>query len=133
MVGDKGTMATEQTYDYIIVGGGTAGSVVATRLAEHSGKTVCLIESGPTDDGNPQILDIKNLPTLLGTSLDYDYQIEKQVRCNSLIRHSRGRVLGGCSSYNSCIAFCAPVYDMDAWQQAGCDGWGAYETPPYFE
>jgi choline oxidase len=125
-------MTAEQTYDYIIVGGGTAGSVVAARLAEHPGRTVCLLEAGPTDAGNPQILDVKNWPTLLGTSLDYDYQIEKQERGNSLIRHSRGRVLGGCSSHNSCIAFRAPTCDMDAWQQAGCDGWGSHETQPYF-
>jgi len=111
-------MAAEQTYDYIIVGGGTAGSVVATRLAEHSGRTVCLIEAGPTDAGNQQILSIKNWPNLLGTSLDYDYRIEKQERGNSLIRHSRARVLGGCSSHNSCIAFRAPAYDMASCQQA---------------
>jgi choline oxidase len=125
-------MAAEQTYDYIIVGGGTAGSVVATRLAENPERTVCLIEAGPTDEGNPQVLAVKNWPALLGTSLDYDYQIEKQERGNSLIRHSRGRVLGGCSSHNSCIAFRAPAYDMDTWQQAGCDGWGADEIQPYF-
>ncbi len=65
--------------------------------------------------------------------LDYDYSIEKQVRGNSLIRHSRGRVLGGCSSHNSCIAFRAPQYDMDSWQQAGCEGWNARETQRYFD
>ncbi len=125
-------MEIHQKYDYIIVGGGTAGSVVAARLAENPNITVCLIEAGPTDDGNPDILSVKNWPNLLGTELDFNYSIEKQARGNSLIRHSRGRVLGGCSSHNSCIAFRAPDYDMDTWQQLGCEGWNARETKRYF-
>src|SRR6266446_9923478 len=123
----------ETSYDYIIVGGGTAGSVVAARLAENPATTVCLIEAGPTDDGNWEVLSLQNWPNLLGTALDYDYRIEEQARGNSLIRHSRGRVLGGCSSHNSCIAFRSPQYDMDSWQQLGCDGWSARETKPYFD
>jgi choline oxidase len=123
----------ETSYDYIIVGAGTAGSVVAARLAENPATTVCLIEAGPTDDGNWEVLSVKNWPNLLGTALDYDYRIEEQTRGNSLIRHSRGRVLGGCSSHNSCIAFRTPQYDMDTWLHLGCEGWGASETHPYFE
>jgi choline dehydrogenase-like flavoprotein len=123
----------QTSYDYIVVGGGTAGSVIAARLAENPAITVCLIEAGPTDDGNQEVLSIKNWPNLLGTALDYDYRIEEQERGNSLIRHSRGRMLGGCSSHNSCIAFRAPRYDMDCWQQLGCEGWSACETQPYFE
>jgi len=123
----------ETRYDYVIVGGGTAGSVVAARLAENPTITVCLIEAGPTDEGNQEILSVKNWPNLLGTALDYDYHIEEQARGNSLIRHSRGRVLGGCSSHNSCIAFRAPQSDMDTWQEAGCEGWSARETKRYFD
>src|SRR5579864_8729495 len=122
----------KQAYDFIIVGGGTAGSVVAARLAEQTHFTVCLIEAGPTDEGRSEISAIKNWPNLLGTELDYDYSIEHQARGNSRIRHSRGRVLGGCSSHNSCIAFRAPDYDMDTWEQSGCEGWGARETSRYF-
>ncbi len=126
-------MEVKQTYDYIIVGGGTAGSVVAARLAENPNITVCLIEAGPTDEGKEDIIAVKNWPNLLGTELDYDYTIEKQWRGNSRIRHSRGRVLGGCSSHNSCIAFRAPHYDMDNWQQLGCEGWNAREIQKYFD
>ena len=136
----SGTAKTEASpveirrqYDYIIVGGGTAGSVVAARLAENPAITVCLIEAGPTDAGRADVLSLKNWPHLLGTELDYDYRIEQQARGNSSIRHSRGRLLGGCSSHNSCIAFRAPREDMDAWQQLGCEGWGAQETKCYFD
>lgn len=123
----------DQRYDYVIVGGGTAGSVIATRLAVHPDLTVCLIEAGPSDHDRPDVLAMKNWPELLGTALDYDYTIERQERGNSLIRHSRGRVLGGCSSHNSCIAFRAPDADMDAWEQLGCDGWNASGTRKYFD
>ncbi|MBV9232193.1 MAG: GMC family oxidoreductase N-terminal domain-containing protein, partial [Chloroflexi bacterium] len=123
----------ETNYDYIIVGGGTAGSVVAARLAENPDLTVCLLEAGPTDEGNLEVLSLHNWPNLLGTDLDYDYRIEEQICGNSLIRHSRGRVLGGCSSHNSCIAFRAPQSDMDTWQHLGCEGWGASETQDYFD
>ncbi len=102
-------------------------------MAENPAISVCLIEAGPTDDGNLEVLSLQNWPNLLGTVLDYDYRIEEQARGNSLIRHSRGRILGGCSSHNSCIAFRAPHYDMDTWQHLGCVGWGANETEHYFE
>ena len=122
-----------QNYDFIVVGGGTTGSVVAVRLAENPNITVCLIEAGPTDEGRSEILALKNWPNLLGTDLDYDYRIEAQLRGNSLIRHSRGRMLGGCSSHNSCIAFRAPDYDMDTWEKLGCEGWAASEIQQYFD
>src|SRR5713226_3476410 len=123
----------KHTYNFIIVGGGTAGSVVAARLAEHPDITVCLIEAGPTDEGRPEILALKNWPNLLGTELDYDYSIEHQARGNSRIRHSRGRVLGGCSSHNSAIAFRAPDVDLQTWERLGAAGWGPDGTRPYFE
>ena len=122
-----------QQYDYIVVGGGTAGSVVAARLAENPNMSVCLIEAGPTDEGRSEILTLKNWPNLLGSDLDYDYRIEAQLRGNSRIRHSRGRMLGGCSSHNSCIAFRAPDFDLDTWANLGCNGWAASESRQYFE
>jgi choline oxidase len=122
-----------QCYDYIVVGGGTAGCVVARRLSEQPGCTVCLIEAGPSDEGRLDVLTLNQWAQLLGTELDYDYIIEPQSRGNERIRHSRGRMLGGCSSHNSCIAFRAPDADMESWHRLGCDGWSASETRPYFE
>lgn len=119
-------MTTERTYDYIVVGGGTAGVIVAARLAEAG--TVALLEAGPADEGDDRVLDVRRWPELLESDLDWDYVIEPQPRGNSRIRHARARVLGGCSSHNSCIAFRAPDSDLARWEGLGAAGWGPAGT-----
>jgi choline dehydrogenase len=126
-------MSAPGGYDYVVVGGGTAGAVVAARLAEDGDATVCLLEAGPSDQGDPRILELRNWPNLLGTGFDYDYPSAPQERGNSRIRHSRGRVLGGCSSHNSAIAFRAPDVDLRTWEHLGASGWGPEGTRPYFD
>ena len=59
----------EESFDYVIVGGGTAGAVIAARLAERPDLTVCLIEAGPSDYNRPEVLAMKNWPELLGTAM----------------------------------------------------------------
>lgn len=119
-------------FDYLIVGGGTAGAIVAARLAETGKFRVALFEAGPSDEGNPTILELRNWPLLLSSELDYDYQIAENPRGNGKIRYARGKMLGGCSSHNSCIAFIPPDEDMDTWSALGAIGWSAAETRPYF-
>src|SRR5947209_16514052 len=126
-------MTHASTYDYLIIGGGTAGAVVAARLAEDADVTVGLLEAGPSDEGDPRVLELRNWPNLLGSELDFDYRIEPQARGNSAIRHSRGRVLGGCSSHNSAIAFRAPDVDLRTWERLGATGWGPDGTRPYLD
>ncbi|CAI6041136.1 unnamed protein product [Clonostachys chloroleuca] len=111
-------------YDYLIVGGGTAGCVIASRLAEYlPKKRILLIESGPTDVGDDRILVLKDRIQTIGTDLDYDYGIVPQPNGNSHIRQSRAKVLGGCSSHNDMISFRTTEYDAYLWQKLGCKGW----------
>ncbi|TDD61901.1 choline oxidase [Kribbella antibiotica] len=112
-------------YDYIIVGGGTAGSVVAARLTEDPTVTVCLLEAGPSDVGDETVLKLDQCMTMLESGYDWDYPVEPQEAGNSYVRHARAKVLGGCSSHNSCVAFWAPAEDLDEWAAQGLPGWSA--------
>jgi choline dehydrogenase-like flavoprotein len=112
------------TFDYIVVGGGTAGCVVASRLSSYlPERKVLLIEAGPSDYDLNQVLDLRQWLSLLGGDLDYDYGTTEQPMGNSHIRHSRAKVLGGCSSHNTLISFRPFRHDMDRWVAAGCEGW----------
>ena len=111
-------------YDYIIVGGGTAGCVIASRLSTYlPERKVLLIEAGPSDLDLSQVLDLRQWLSLLGGDLDYDYTTTEQPMGNSHIRHSRAKVLGGCSSHNTLISFRPFRHDLDRWVEMGCRGW----------
>lgn len=122
-------MTDVKTFDYVVVGGGSAGCIVAKRIAEETDASVVLVETGPSDADVEQIQDLRRWFELLGGAYDYDYPIEGQPRGNSDIRHSRGRMLGGCSSHNSCIAFVPPDSDFETWGP----GWDADAVRPYFK
>ena len=117
----------------VVVGGGTAGAVVAARLSADPGVRVCLIEGGPSDVGDDRVLRLRNWLSLLETEFDYDYPTVAQPRGNSHIRHSRARVLGGCSSHNTMISFLPPPGDFADWVGAGATGWSYDEMLPLWE
>ncbi|MEU1308719.1 GMC oxidoreductase [Streptomyces cinnamoneus] len=119
-------------YDYVVIGGGTAGSVIASRLTEDPDVRVAVIEGGPTDVDREDVLTLRRWLGLLGGDLDYDYPTTEQPRGNSHIRHSRARVLGGCSSHNTLISFKPLPGDWDEWAEAGAEGWDAASMDPYF-
>jgi choline oxidase len=126
-------MSERREFDYLIIGGGSSGAIVAARLAEDVDVTVCIVEAGPTDEGKPEILELQRWPELLHTEYDYGYRIEPQERGNSEIVQSRGRMLGGSGSHNICQAWRAPDHDMQDWEAAGATGWGPEGTRIYFD
>ena len=105
----------DATFDYVIAGGGSAGCALAARLSEDPDVTVCLLEAGPSDVGDDDILVLSEWMHLLDSGYDWDYPVEPQERGNSFMRHARAKVLGGCSSHNSCIAFLPPAEALDDW------------------
>ncbi len=113
-------------FDYVVIGGGSAGAAVAARLSEDPSVEVALVEAGPDDRGKEAILRLDRWMELLESGYDWDYPIEEQENGNSFMRHARAKVMGGCSSHNSCIAFWAPREDIDEWEQKfGATGWNA--------
>ncbi|KAB1660275.1 choline oxidase [Pseudoclavibacter chungangensis] len=130
-IGDE--VKTTHTFDYVVVGGGSAGAVVAARLSEDPDVTVGLLEAGPSDTEEQVVLQLDRWMELLESGFDWDYPIEPQAHGNSFMRHARAKVLGGCSSHNSCIAFWAPREDLDEWESRfGATGWNADATFPLF-
>jgi choline oxidase len=127
---DKAT--NEKTCDYLVIGGGTAGAIVAKRLAD-AGNDVILLESGPTGEEDDRVRRLSRWAEMLGTELDYDYRVQGMERGNDLLRYSSARVLGGCSAHNTGIAFQAPDWDLNDWASLGASGWDANACAPYFE
>jgi choline oxidase len=121
-------------FDYIVVGGGSAGAAVAARLSEDPSVEVALVEAGPDDRDLPEILQLDRWMELLESGYDWDYPIEPQENGNSFMRHARAKVMGGCSSHNSCIAFWAPREDLDEWESVhGAAGWNADAAYPLYQ
>ncbi|RVW06678.1 GMC family oxidoreductase [Rhodococcus spongiicola] len=116
--------AAGSTFDYVVIGGGSAGSAVAARLSEDPAVTVALIEAGPDDRNIPEVLQLDRWMELLESGYDWDYPVEPQENGNSFLRHARAKVMGGCSSHNSCIAFWPPAEDLNEWEsEHGATGW----------
>jgi choline dehydrogenase len=132
MVEAQAPLARE--YDYIIVGGGSGGCVVARRLAERSDARVLLIEAGPSDLGIAAIDDAARWTALLRGPYDWGYDYAPTERVNGrVIGIPRGRVLGGSSSINAMLWNRGHPSDYDAWDAAGATGWDFAAVLPYFK
>jgi choline dehydrogenase len=120
-------------YDYIIVGAGSAGCVLAARLSADSSVKVLLLEAGPVDDVR-EIQAPAALSRLFQSAYDWNYNTVPQHRAaGRSIYWPRGRVLGGSSSMNAMIYIRGNRRDFQAWRdEHGCAGWGYEDLMPYF-
>jgi choline dehydrogenase len=120
-------------YDYVIVGAGSAGCVLAARLSENPATRVLLLEAGPPDDAD-EIHIPAAINLLFQSTYDWNYQTTPQDRAaGRSIYWPRGRTLGGSSSINAMIYIRGNRYDYDTWRDDyGCEGWGYTELLPYF-
>ncbi|TFY53255.1 hypothetical protein EVJ58_g9550 [Rhodofomes roseus] len=121
-------------YDYIIVGGGTAGCVLASRLSEDRNVTVLLIEAGKSYEGDFPTRIPLAYTKLFKSEVDWDYVTTPQNGMNSRRAHwPRGKILGGTSAINAMIYHrCAPE-DFDEWERLGATGWSYADLRPYFD
>jgi choline dehydrogenase-like flavoprotein len=120
-------------YDFIIVGAGSAGCVLAHRLSADPHAKVLLLEAGGPDD-SPHIHTPALVATLFDSKYDWRFRTVPQVHCNLRRFHwPRGRTLGGSSSINYMIYTRGHRSDYDHWQQLGNPGWGYQDVRPYFK
>ena len=130
----NGTKGTTKTFDYIVVGAGSAGCVVASRLAENPSLRVLLLEAGPADKSV-----ILSMPAALGLPLENDrfnWQFKSEPEPGLGMRVSdqhRGRVLGGSSSINGMVFVRGNRRDFDGWSKQGLPDWSYDKCLPFFK
>jgi choline dehydrogenase len=120
-------------YDYVIVGAGSAGCLLAARLTEDRDARVLLIEAGGKDR-SPKIKIPAAFAQQFQTKLDWNYETEPEPGCNDRRLYiPRGRSLGGSSSMNAMLYVRGCAADYDGWAADGCEGWSWEDVLPYFK
>jgi choline dehydrogenase len=127
------TETIEGDYDYIIVGAGSAGCVLANRLSVDPSKRVLLLEAGGRDDWIWYHIPIGYLFTIGNPRSDWMFKTEPEEGLNGrCLNYPRGKVIGGSSSINAMIYMRGQAADYDHWRQLGNTGWGWDDVLPYF-
>lgn len=120
-------------YDYIIVGGGSAGCVLANRLSADPKNKVLLLEAGPKDTNFWLSIPLGFGKSLTNPALNWCFESQPEVNANNKRDYlPRGKVLGGSSSINGMIYMRGNRLDYDNWAQMGCSGWSYDDVLPYF-
>ena len=123
-----------KVYDYVIVGAGSAGCVLAYRLSEDPNCRVLLIEAGGRDSNPLTRMPIAFLHTIRNPRLSWGYVSEPEPHLNDRrIVIPRGRVWGGSSTINGMFYMRGHSRDFDTWRQMGCEGWSYADVLPYFK
>ncbi|KAF8931571.1 hypothetical protein EDD21DRAFT_406771 [Dissophora ornata] len=124
---------SQQHYDYIVLGGGSAGCVVASRLAEDPNVKVLILEAGYSDEivsSKTPAFFILNIDS----AVDWQFKTTPQVHAaGRVMKQPRGKLLGGTSSINAMMYHRGPASDYDEWESLGNPGWSYKECLPYFK
>ncbi|KAI0354311.1 GMC oxidoreductase [Trametes cingulata] len=130
---DGDVVAKWRSYDYVVVGGGTAGCVLASRLSEDPNVTVLLIEAGSSHEQSLFSRIPLGFPRLFQTVYDWKYETTPQKAfAGRAVYWPRGKILGGTSSTNGMIYHRCDPADFDAWERQGAKGWGYELLRKYF-
>ena len=130
----KNIVKTFKGFDYVIIGAGTAGCVLANRLSSDPGIKVLHLEAGGMDNYFWINIPVGYLYTMNNPRTDWCFQTEKEPGLNGRsLAYPRGKTLGGCSSINGMIYMRGQARDYDHWRQMGNAGWGWDDVLPLFK
>lgn len=122
------------TFDYVIVGAGSAGCVIASRLGEDPDVSICVLEAGPPDRNIFIHIPAGFMKTIVNPKLNWLYETEPSEGSGGRrVPQPRGKTLGGSSSINGHIYNRGQRLDYDGWAQRGNRGWGFADVLPYFK
>lgn len=128
------TSSFKQCYDFIIVGGGSAGCVLADKLSASGQHQVCLIEAGPKDSSPLIHVPLGVVELMKSRRLNWLYNSGPEASQNDReIFNPRGKTLGGSSSVNAMLYIRGQKEDYDHWRDLGNEGWGYDDVLPYFK
>ncbi|TVY56724.1 Glucose oxidase [Lachnellula cervina] len=121
-------------FDFIIIGGGTAGLTIANRLTEHPHITVAVIEAGDKVFNNSNVTDTDKFTVALGTSIDWQYESTNQTyAAGQTVSCHAGKALGGTSTINGMTWVRGEKAQIDSWETIGNEGWSWDELLPYYK
>ena len=121
-----------ESFDYIVIGGGSGGSAVAGRLAVDGTRRVCLLEAGGRNDN--VLIKTPGFMPFIRNSSNYKYETVPQKGLNGRIGYQpRGKGLGGSSAINAMVYIRGNKWDYDNWAAMGCTGWAYDDVLPYFK